>query len=128
MRQGLGIRAYISGKSNEWIEENLINRSDDEAAEIDRLLIFEDKSPDKAAHAVFSNGIPRRRMEGLKYLAREEENRILEKLGSTLDGSLEDLRERGRVEIHIRRLRRLARMAEREGMTVEVVSVLKRLG
>ena len=126
MKYGLSIQDLIEAQSPDWIREALPLKTEDaDAIEIDRLLI-QGMSPDQAAHTVFQSGVPARQLHGLKYLARERENKIMEAIGDELSELVERVQEGDRVRVHPRRMRRLVRAIEATGIKTEVVCVVRR--
>ena len=77
---------------------------------------------------LFDTGTPQRRLEGLKYLARQREEVIMSLLGDSVDDLVDQIIETGSAEIHPRRIRRVVGAAEKVGLRVEVISVVRLVG
>ncbi len=115
----------------EWIWKHLPAGSkpgDSDAEELDRLLVEDGLAPEQAAQRLFGTGTPQRRLEGLKYLARQREEVIMSLLGDSVDDLVDQIIETGSAEIHPRRIRRVVRAAEKSGLRVEVISVVRLVG
>jgi hypothetical protein len=126
MRLGLSIRDLIAMQDPEWLVTAIpLPTEDTDAVEIDKSLVS-GMSPDEAAHHLFNNGVPVRRLEGLRYLAREREALLMETLGDSMDALILRVKEGERVRVHPRRMRRLAHALERDGLEVEVVYLIRR--
>ena len=115
----------------EWIWKHLPAGSkpgDSDAEELDRLLVEDGLAPERAALRLFDTGTPQRRLEGLKYLARQREEVIMSLLGDSVDDLVDQIIETGSAEIHPRRVRRVVGAAEKVGLRVEVISVVRLVG
>lgn len=115
----------------EWIWKHLPAGSkpgDSDAEELDRLLVEDGLAPEQAALRLFGTGTPQRRLEGLKYLARQREEVIMSLLGDSVDDLVDQIIETGSAEIHPRRIRRVVGAAEKVGLRVEVISVVRLVG
>lgn len=115
----------------EWIWKHLPAGSkpgDSDAEELDRLLVEDGLAPERAALRLFDTGTPQRRLEGLKYLARQREEVIMSLLGDSVDDLVDQIIETGSAEIHPRRARRVVGAAEKVGLRVEVISVVRLVG
>lgn len=115
----------------EWIWKHLPAGSkpgDNDAEELDRLLVEDGLAPERAALRLFDTGTPQRRLEGLKYLARQREEVIMSLLGDSIDDLVDQIIETGSAEIHPRRIRRVVGAAEKVGLRVEVISVVRLVG
>jgi len=115
----------------EWIWKHLPAGSkpgDSDAEELDRLLVEDGLAPERAALRLFNTGTPQRRLEGLKYLARQREEVIMSLLGDSVDDLVDQIIETGSAEIHPRRVRRVVGAAEKVGLRVEVISVVRLVG
>lgn len=115
----------------EWIWKHLPAGSkpgDSDAEELDRLLVEDGLAPERAALRLFDTGTPQRRLEGLKYLARQREEAIMSLLGDSVDDLVDQIIETGSAEIHPRRVRRVVGAAEKVGLRVEVISVVRLVG
>lgn len=115
----------------EWIWKHLSAGSkpgDSDAEELDRLLAEDGLAPEQAARRLFDTGTPQRRLEGLKYLARQREEVIMSLLGDSVDDLVDQIIETGSAEIHPRRTRRVVVAAEKSGLRVEVISVVRLVG
>jgi len=115
----------------EWIWKHLPAGSkpgDSDAEELDRLLVEDGLAPERAALRLFGTGTPQRRLEGLKYLARQREEVIMSLLGDSVDDLVDQIIETGSAEIHPRRVRRVVGAAEKVGLRVEVISVVRLVG
>ena len=115
----------------EWIWKHLPAGSkpgDSDAEELDRLLVEDGLAPEQAALRLFDTGTPQRRLEGLKYLARQREEVIMSLLGDSVDDLVDQIIETGSAEIHPRRIRRVVGAAEKSGLRVEVISVVRLVG
>ena len=115
----------------EWIWKHLPAGSkpgDSDAEELDRLLVEDGLAPERAALRLFDTGTPQRRLEGLKYLARQREEVIMSLLGDSVDDLVDQIIETGSAEIHPRRIRRVVGAAEKVGLRVEVISVVRLVG
>ncbi len=115
----------------EWIWKHLPAGSkpgDSDAEELDRLLVEDGLAPERAALRLFDTGTPQRRLEGLKYLARQREEVIMSLLGDSVDDLVDQIIETGSAEIHPRRVRRVVGAAEEVGLRVEVISVVRLVG
>lgn len=126
MKLGLGIKYLMSIQDPEWIAENVpLSTEDTDALEIDKSLVS-GMSPDEAAHHLHNHGVPVRRLEGLKYLARSRELLLMETIGDPLITLIDRVKEGSRVIVHPRRMRRLVHALEKEGIETEVVYLIKR--
>jgi hypothetical protein len=126
MRSGLSIADLISARGPVWWSAlELIKTEDSDAQQIDALLLYHDLSPEGAAYRLLREGVPYRRIEGLKYLAREREEKIMSALGDPIPGLVEGLAAGKEVRVHVRRARRVAAAAARAGLETEAVYVLK---
>jgi hypothetical protein len=126
MRLGLSITDLVNAQDPDWIRDVLpLKTEDTDALEIDKLLM-QGLSPDQAAHEFSQRGVPVRQLYGLKYLARERENKIMEVIGDPISELVERVREGDRVRVHMRRMRRLVAALEREGIETEVVYIVRR--
>jgi hypothetical protein len=126
MRYGLSIPEIIDAQDSDWIHEVLpLKTEDTDAIEIDKLLM-QGMSPDQAAHAFQQTGVPVRALYGLKYLARERENKIMEVIGDTIQELSERVAEGERVKVHPRRMRRLVKALEDKGIETEVLYIVRR--
>lgn len=115
----------------EWIWRHLPAGSkpgDSDAEELDRLLVEDGLAPEQAARRLFDTGTPQRRLEGLKHLARQREEVIMSLLGDSVDDLVDQIIETGSAEIHPRRVRRVVGAAEKVGLRVEVISVVRLVG
>lgn len=115
----------------EWIWKRLPAGSkpgDSDAEELDRLLVEDGLAPERAALRLFDTGTPQRRLEGLKYLARQREEVIMSLLGDSVDDLVDQIIETGSAETHPRRVRRVVGAAEKVGLRVEVISVVRLVG
>lgn len=115
----------------EWIWKHLPAGSkpgDSDAEELDRLLVEDGLAPERAAQRLFDTGTPQRRLEGLKYLARQREEVIMSLLGDSVDDLVDQIIETGSAETHPRRIRRVVGAAEKVGLRVEVISVVRLVG
>jgi len=115
----------------EWIWRHLPAGSkpgDSDAEELDRLLVEDGLAPERAALRLFNTGTPQRRLEGLKYLARQREEVIMSLLGDSVDDLVDQIIETGSAETHPRRVRRVVGAAEKVGLRVEVISVVRLVG
>ncbi len=115
----------------EWIWKRLPAGSkpgDSDAEELDRLLVEGGLAPERAALRLFDTGTPQRRLEGLKYLARQREEVIMSLLGDSVDDLVDQIIETGSAETHPRRVRRVVGAAEKVGLRVEVISVVRLVG
>ena len=115
----------------EWIWKHLPAGSkpgDSDAEELDRLLVEDGLAPERAAQRLFGTGTPQRRLEGLKYLARQREEVIMSLLGGSVDDLVDQIIETGSAETHPRRIRRVVGAAEKVGLRVEVISVVRLVG
>lgn len=115
----------------EWIWKHLPAGSkpgDSDAEELDRLLVEDGLAPERAALRLFDTGTPQRRLEGLKYLARQREEVIMSLLGDSVDDLVDQIIETGSAETHPRRVRRVVGAAEKVGLRVEVISVVRLVG
>lgn len=115
----------------EWIWKHLPAGSkpgDSDAEELDRLLVEGGLAPERAALRLFDTGTPQRRLEGLKYLARQREEVIMSLLGDSVDDLVDQIIETGSAETHPRRVRRVVGAAEKVGLRVEVISVVRLVG
>lgn len=115
----------------EWIWKHLPAGSkpgDSDAEELDRLLVEDGLAPERAALRLFDTGTPQRRLEGLKYLARQREEVIMSLLGDSVDDLVDQIIETGSAETHPRRTRRVVGAAEKVGLRVEVISVVRLVG
>jgi hypothetical protein len=131
MKTGLEIADLRGRKTVEWIWKHLPAGSkpgDSDAEELDRLLVEDGLAPERAALRLFDTGTPQRRLEGLKYLARQREEVIMSLLGDSVDDLVDQIIETGSAEIHPRRTRRVVGAAERVGLRVEVISVVRLVG
>jgi hypothetical protein len=127
MRYGLSILELIQAQDPSWISKTLpLQTEDSDAIEIDALLI-KGHSPDEAAYTLQKTGIPVRRLYGLKYLARERENAIMEAIGDTISELAERVQEGERVKVHPRRMRRLVSELEKRGINTEVLYIVRRI-
>jgi hypothetical protein len=123
---GLGVKALLEMQDPEWIAQTIpLHTEDTDAVEIDKLLVA-GKSPEEAAHHLFDHGVPVRRLEGLKYLAREREALLMETLGETIDTLSVRVMEGNRVLVHPRRMRRLVCSLEKDNVEVEVLYSIRR--
>jgi len=126
MRYGLGIPELIQAQNPDWIREVLpLKTEDTDAIEIDKLLI-RGLTPDQAAHTLMKTGIPVRKLYGLKYLARERENAIMEVVGDPISELTDRVEEGERIKVHPRRMRRLVAALEKKGIDTEVVYIVRR--
>jgi hypothetical protein len=125
---GLGI-AEVKGEMTALnVDELLESRftpQDADTIEIDRLLIDEGMSPEEAANHMLMNGIPRRRSEGLKTLARRRESIILEYFYGSEDDLVGKISATGSSEVHFRRARSVMRKAQDAGLDVECVVLIR---
>jgi hypothetical protein len=126
MRFGLGIPELIQAQDSEWIREVLpLKTEDTDAIEIDKLLI-DGLSPEQAAHTFSKTGVPVRALYGLKYLARERENAIMEVIGDTIAELADRVEEGERIRVHPRRMRRLVEALRKREIDTEVVYIVRR--
>jgi hypothetical protein len=126
MRFGLSIPDLIQAQNPDWIREVLpLKTEDTDALEIDKLLI-QGMSPDQAAHTFQQTGIPVRALYGLRYLARERENAIMDVIGDSISELADRVAEGERVKVHPRRMRRLAATLEKRGIETEAVYIVRR--
>lgn len=123
---GLGIPELIQAQDPDWIREVLpLKTEDTDAIEIDKLLL-KGMSPDQAAHTFNQTGVPVRKLYGLKYLARERENAIMEVIGDSIAELAERVEEGERVKVHPRRMRRLVEALRKKEIDTEVVYIVRR--
>jgi len=126
MRFGLSIQELIDNQDPEWIREvTPLKTEDTDAIAIDKLLM-KGMSPEQAAYTFFQTGVPIRQLYGLKYLARERENSIMEVLGDPIAELIERIEEGERVKVHHRRMRRLVKALDDRNIETEVVYVVRR--